>query len=296
MTLDDAGANTLASGAGLADPQAVWFVTGCSAGLGQAIASHVLGLGGRVVATARDTAAIAWAARHGERALALPLDVTRPAQIDAAVRAAIAHHGRIDVLVNNAGYGYQSSVEEADEHEVRQQFDANVFGLFAVTRAVLPGLRSRRYGHVFNVTSVAGLVGMPGSAYYAASKHAVEGFTDALAAEVGPLGIGVTAVEPGPFRTDWAGRSLHQTPCRIADYAGTVGARLQRTQQGDGRQAGDPQRAAAALVAVALRPDAPRHLVLGKAGHRVVVDTLRRRLAEVEQGAARAAAADFDAA
>ena len=197
------------------------------------------------------------------------------------------------MLVNNAGYGYQSSVEEGEEREIRAQFDANVFGLFALTRAVLPGMRIRRSGHVLNVTSVAGLVGFSGSGYYAASKHAVEGWSDALVAEVGPLGIRVTCIEPGPFRTDWAGRSLRQTPSRIPDYVETAGARLTATSQKSGTQTGDPARAGEAMIAVTQNPNPPRHLVLGAWGHDAVVARLKERLAEIEASRETAVGTDF---
>ena len=230
-----------------ADP--VWFITGCSTGFGRSLAEAVLARGWRAVVTARDAARVAdLVAGSGERGLALSLDVTDAAQVAAAVDAARQRFGRIDVLVNNAGYGYQSTVEEGDDAEIRAQFEANVFGLFALTRAVLPAMRAQRSGHVINITSVAGLVGFPGSGYYAASKHAVEGFTDALAAEGAPIGISATCVEPGPFRTDWAGRSLKQTPVRIDAYADTAGARLDQTKGYSGTQPGDPARAAAAMV------------------------------------------------
>ena len=162
----------------------VWFITGCSTGFGRALAERVLARGWRAVVTARDEERVADLA--SDRALAVSLDVTDQAQIDAAVAAALERFGRIDVLVNNAGYGYQASIEEGDDAEIRAQFDANVFGLFALTRAILPTMRAQAAGHVINVTSVAGLVGFPGSGYYAASKHAVEGFTDSLAAEGAP--------------------------------------------------------------------------------------------------------------
>ena len=179
------------------------------------------------------------------------------------------------MLVNNAGYGYQSTVEEGEEREIRAQFDANVFGLFAITRAVLPGMRAQRSGHIINITSVAGLIGFPGSGYYAALKHAVEGWSDSLRAEVAPLGIGVTCVEPGPFRTDWAGRSLQQTPNRIADYADTAGKRLDGTKEISGTQAGDPVRAGEAMIALTETPTPPRHLVLGAFGFEAVTAQLR---------------------
>jgi NAD(P)-dependent dehydrogenase (short-subunit alcohol dehydrogenase family) len=197
------------------------------------------------------------------------------------------------VLVNNAGYGYQATAEEGEEDEIRMQFDANVFGLFAMTRAVLPGMRERRRGHIINITSVAGLVGFPGSGYYAASKHAVEGWSDALAAEGKPLGIKVTCVEPGPFRTDWAGRSLKQTPNRIADYADTAGARLKGTAAGSGKQAGDPQRAGEVMIGITEIENPPRHLVLGAFGVDAVATKLKATLAEVEQWRETSLSADF---
>ena len=205
----------------------VWFITGCSTGFGQELARLVLARGCNAVVTARDPARLAELVRGNEAcALALGLDVTAPAEVAAAVAAAQSRFGRIDVLVNNAGYGYQATVEEGEEAQIRAVFDANVFGLFAMTRAVLPGMRAKRSGHVINIASVGGLVELAGSGYCAASKHAVEGWSDALAAEVGPLGIKVTCVEPGPFRTDFAERSLRQTQTRIADYAATAGVRL----------------------------------------------------------------------
>lgn len=274
----------------------IWFITGCSTGFGRELALAVLARGWRCVATARNKASLDdLAPEAGDRVLRVALDVTDQAQIDAAVAAAHAQFGAIDVLVNNAGYGYQSTIEEGDEREIRAQFDANVFGLFAVTRAVLPGMRARRKGHVISITSVAGLVGFPGSGYYAASKHAVEGFADALQAEVGPLGIKVTCVEPGPFRTDWAGRSLVQTRSHIADYAQTAAARMQRTAEGSGKQAGDPARAAQAMIRVTEVEKPPRHLVLGAFGVGAVSEHLRAVLGDIEAWRDVSVGADFPA-
>jgi len=278
----------------MSDDTPVWLVSGCSTGFGRELARLVLEQGGRAVVTARgrdrvdDLAAIA-----PDRALALDLDVTDQSQIDAAVKAATERFGRIDVLVNNAGYGYQSSVEEGEDARIRAQFDTNVFGLFALTRAVLPVMRAHRSGHVITITSVGGLIGLPASGYYAASKHALEGWSDALKAEVGPLGIQVTCVEPGPFRTDWAGRSLEQTPSAIPDYADTAAARMAMTSGYSGAQPGDPVRAAQIMIDVALKPDAPRHLVLGKFGYDAVTQRYRERLAEIESLHDVALAADF---
>ena len=272
----------------------VWFITGCSTGFGHELAKLVLARGWRAVVTARDASRVAdLVLGVEERALALALDVNDSAQISAAVAATHAKFGRIDVLVNNAGYGYMSSVEEGDEAQVRAQFDANVFGLFAMTRAVLPGMREQRSGHVINITSVAGHVGFPGSGYYAASKHAVEGWSDSLAAEGKPLGIKVTCVAPGPSRTDWAGRSMTQTPNRIADYADTVGARLKNTSANSGHQAGDPVRIAEAMIAITQHAQPPRSFVLGAFGVDAVTGHLARKLAEIEAWREVGVATDF---
>ena len=261
-----------------------WLITGCSTGLGRALAERVLQAGGRVVATARDPAHLQGLAQEAQADSFLPvtLDVTRSDQIKDVVGHAVSRFGGVEVLVNNAGYGYQSSVEEGEDEAIRAQFEANVFGLFALTRAVLPVMRERKDGHVINITSVAGFIGFAGSGYYAASKHAVEGWSDALAAEGKPLGIRVTCVEPGPFRTDWAGRSLKQTPSRIADYVETAGARLKATSGYSGKQAGDPVRAADAMIRLAGMDGPPRHLVLGRMGFDSVTAKLRERLASIE--------------
>lgn len=271
----------------------VWFITGCSTGFGRDLARLVLDRGWHAAVTARGRDRVADLVEGHANALALELDVTDPAQIDEGVSAAQAKFGRIDVLVNNAGYGYQATAEEGDEAEIRAQFDTNVFGLFALTRAVLPVMRAQRSGNIVNFTSVAGLVGFPGSGYYAASKHAIEGWSDALLAEVSPLGIGVTCVEPGPFRTDWAGRSLRQTPSIIADYADTAKARMEGTKAYSGTQAGDPIRAGEAIIAAVQQDTPPRHLVLGRFGYDAVTAKLRERLATIEAARDVSIGADF---
>jgi NAD(P)-dependent dehydrogenase (short-subunit alcohol dehydrogenase family) len=274
--------------------QPVWFITGCSTGFGRELAKLVIARGWRAVVTARDSAKVADLAEGAaDRVLALALDVTDSSQISRVVSETSKQFGRIDVLVNNAGYGYQSSIEEGEEDKIRAQFDANVFGLFALTRAVLPLMRAQRAGHVLNVTSVAGFVGFPASGYYAATKHAVEGFSDALSAEAGPLGIQVTCIEPGPFRTDWAGRSLIQTPSRIPDYAETAGARLKATAEKSGTQAGDPIRASEAMIRVTELENPPRHLVLGAWGYEAVTSRLKQRLAEIEAWRETSLGADY---
>ena len=275
-----------------ADP--VWFITGCSTGFGQELARLVLARGWRAVVTARSVDRLDdLVGPAGERALAVALDVTDAGQVTAAVETARARFGRIDVLVNNAGYGYQSSVEEGEEAEIRAQFDTNVFGLFALTRAVLPAMRAQGGGAILNITSVGGITGFASSGYYSATKHAVEGWSSSLAAEVEPLGISVTCVEPGPFRTDWAGRSLRQTPSRIDGYAETAAARMATTSGYSGRQPGDPVRAGEAMIEAVTRDTPPRHLVLGKFAYETATDIFRQRLAEVEADRELALSADF---
>ncbi len=261
----------------------VWFITGCSTGFGRELAKLVLDRGWRAVVTARDKERVSDLAEGREdRALALSLDVIDDDDIDAGVAATLKQFGRIDVLVNNAGYGYLASIEEGVAEEIRAQFEANVFGLFAMTRAVLPVMREQGRGHIINIASVAGFCGFPGSGYYAASKHAVEGFSDSLSKEMAPLGVKVTCVEPGPFRTDWAGRSMTQTKSTIPAYAETVAARMANTSKISGTQAGDPIRAGEAMIALVAEANPPLHLVLGEWGHDAVVKKLRDTLAEVE--------------
>lgn len=260
----------------------VWFISGCSTGFGRELAQQAIARGFKTVVTARDAAKIEDLVSGHDNALALALDVTDQTSIEQAVSAAIEKFGSVDVLVNNAGYGYQSSVEEGEEKEIRAQFDANVFGLFALTRAVLPAMRKARSGHIINITSVAGFIGFASSGYYSASKHAVEGWSDSLALETAPLGIHVTCVEPGPFRTDWAGRSLHQTPSKLPEYADTAAARMKSTAEYSGTQAGDPARAAKAMIAITEHANPPRHLVMGAWGYDAVTNKLKERLAQIE--------------
>jgi NAD(P)-dependent dehydrogenase (short-subunit alcohol dehydrogenase family) len=274
----------------------VWFITGCSSGFGRALAALALERGWRAAVTARDPRRVEeLVAGHDARGLALALDVTDRAQITAAVQAAEAHFGTIDVLVNNAGYGYQVAFEEGDDAAIHALFETNVFGLAAVIRAVLPGMRARRRGHIVNISSVGGFVGFAGSGYYAATKHAVEGLSDALAKEVGPLGIQVLCVEPGPFRTDFAGRSLRQTPSRLGDYEATVNARLRALVGRSGAQPGDPVRAARAIIAAVEAARPPRHLVLGAVGFENVRKSLTEKLEEIDAWKQTSLAADYPA-
>lgn len=243
----------------------VWFITGCSTCFGRELAALLLGQGARVVATARDVAKIGdLVDGHADTALTLPLDVTDASAISRAVMQAEARFGRIDVLVNNAGYGYLAAIEEGEDAAVRAMFDANVFGLVDVTKAVLPGMRARRRGHIINLSSIGGLVSFAATGYYHATKFAVEGLSGSLAIELAPLNIKVTVVEPGPFRTDFAGRSIGQSNIEIADYAETAGIRRKQTFARSGNQQGDPKRAAQAIIDVVASPDPPLHLLLGR--------------------------------
>ncbi|MEW9518437.1 oxidoreductase [Streptomyces tubercidicus] len=253
----------------------VWFITGCSSGLGRALARAVLERGWRAVVTARDPGKVAdVVSGHEERAIALTLDVTDSEQIARAVDQAQAAFGRIDVLVNNAGYGYLAAVEEGEDDEVRALFDTNVFGLVHTTRAVLPGMRARRAGHIVNMSSLGGLVGFGATGYYHATKFAVEGLSESLAAEVAPLGINVTIVEPAAFRTNWSGPSMRQSATTIDDYASTAGARRAGTLATYGHQPGDPTRAAQAVIDAVTAQKPPMRLLLGKAAYDIATAKL----------------------
>jgi NAD(P)-dependent dehydrogenase (short-subunit alcohol dehydrogenase family) len=258
------------------DMTPVWFITGCSTGLGRALATAVLDRGWQAVVTARDVDKIA--DLSSDRALVLPLDVTREDQVKAAVRAAEDRFGRVDVLVNNAGYGYLAAIEEGEDAEVRALFDTNVHGLVSVTKAVLPGMRARRSGHIVNLSSLGGLAAFGATGYYHATKFAVEGLSESLAAEVAPLGIGVTIVEPAAFRTNWSGPSMRQSATTIDDYAQTSGARRTSTLATYGNQPGDPARAAEAVITAVTSAEPPPRLLLGAAAYQIAtarLDTLR---------------------
>jgi NADP-dependent 3-hydroxy acid dehydrogenase YdfG len=245
-------------------PSRVWFITGCSTGFGRLLAEEVLKSGGKVVATARKPEQIAdLEQKYPQRAKALALDVTDQAQVDSAVTASIQHFGHVDVLVNNAGYGVAGAIEEASEAEFRPMFETNVFGLLKVTRAFLPHLRERRSGHILNLSSIGGLVASPGMGYYNSTKFAVEGISEALAAELAPLGIHVTIIEPGPFRTDFLGRSGQLAELRIADYDATAANMRKYFAEQDGKQPGDPVRAVQAMIEVVESPNPPLRLLLG---------------------------------
>lgn len=241
-----------------------WLITGCSTGLGRALAEVVIGAGHNAVVTARDAAKVADLADIApDRVLPVALDVTKPDQIGSATEQAQERFGGIDVLVNNAGYGYRAAIEEGDDAEVRTLFETHFFGAVAMIKAVLPGMRARRSGAIVNISSIGAQLTPVGSGYYAAAKAALEGMSGALRGELAPLGISVTVVEPGAFRTDFAGRSLVQSAIVIDDYAGTAGQRRKENDTMDGTQAGDPAKAGAAIVTAVESSEPPAFLLLG---------------------------------
>jgi NAD(P)-dependent dehydrogenase (short-subunit alcohol dehydrogenase family) len=270
----------------------VWFITGCSTGFGRELAKHLLENDYRVVVTARNADKVQDLVEiNAENALAINLDVTDKAQVAHAVAKAVEYFGKIDVLVNNAGFGYFGAIEESDDAEVRAMFEANFWGLAEMTRAVLPKMREQKSGTIVNISSIGGIVGFPGVGYYNATKFAVNGFSDALQKEVAPLGIKVITVEPSGFRTDWAGRSANEAVNNIADYAETAGANQATIRGYSGNQPGDPVRAAKAIVQAVESENPPLNLLLGRAalrGARLKLENLKKDFdawAEVSEGA-----------
>jgi NAD(P)-dependent dehydrogenase (short-subunit alcohol dehydrogenase family) len=272
----------------------VWLVTGASRGIGARITEAALAHGDAVVATARDTASLQQRFGAHDDLLAVALDVTDEAQAASAVAQALARFGRIDVLVNNAGYGLLGAVEEATADEVRRLYETNVFGLLNVTRAVLPAMRARRQGHVLNISSLGGYQSSAGFGVYCSTKFAVEGLTEALHAELAPLGIHATVVEPGYFRTDFLdGVSLSVSPHILDDYAASAGQVRAAAVRINHNQPGDPQRLAQALLQLVEAPKPPLRLPLGTD----TLQTLRNKHAfvqqETEAWAALSASTDF---
>jgi NAD(P)-dependent dehydrogenase (short-subunit alcohol dehydrogenase family) len=256
------------------------LITGVSSGFGQALARQALADGHRVVGTVRSAqAAESFAALCHERAHARLLDVTQFDAIDDVVADIEANVGPIDILVNNAGYGHEGILEESPLSDLRRQFDVNVFGPVAMMKAVLPFMRARRRGHILNITSMGGYITMPGIAYYCGSKFALEGISDTLAKEVQPFGIAVTAIAPGSFRTDWAGRSMRRTPRSIADYDALFDPVRKAREEKSGKQLGDPAKAARAILAIIEAEAPPAHLLLGSDALQLV----RSRLAELRR-------------
>ncbi|PSR57944.1 MULTISPECIES: oxidoreductase [Nocardia] len=261
----------------------VWFITGTSSGFGRAIAEAVLADGGSVVATARKTESLAELRdRAPERVLVAQLDVTDPASITAAVEEARVRFGRIDVLVNNAGYGLRGALEECDDEQLRALMETNVWGLISVTKAVLPLMRAQRSGHIVQLSSVGGVRARLGGTPYALSKFAVEGLSEGLSYEVAPFGIKVTIVEPGPFRTDFAGRSI-QWAESMPEYAPVFAEERERFQAQDGAQPGDPARAAAAVLRAVAMDEPPLRLPLGPEAFAGIRATLTQRLADLDE-------------
>ena len=242
----------------------VWLVTGASTGFGRELVEYLLASGARVIATARKVEGLKQLeARYPDRALVRSMDVTDQQQVEAAVSAAVKRFERVDVLVNNAGYGMVGAVEESAEEEFRPMFEANVFGLIRVTQAILPQMRKQGSGHIVNLSSIGGLVATPGFGLYNATKFAVEGLSEALAQEVKPLGITVTIVEPGPFRTKFLGKAGGEAKAKISDYDKTAGKMRSYYTEQDGKQPGDPQKAVEAIVKAAEAEHPPLHLLLG---------------------------------
>lgn len=257
------------------DQPRVWFVTGASSGFGKALCELALDRGDAVVATARDTEKLPpWTTTHPEQVAMLPLDVSDAAQARQAVADATARFGRLDVAVNNAGYGLVGAVEEADDAELREQLEVNLLGVINVTRALLPVMRQQRHGHIVQMSSLNGAQGLPGGGYYAASKFAVEGLSESLADEVAHLGIRVTIVEPGPHRTRFTNRDTMRWSTPIADYDAPVGATRAALTELDGNQPGDPVRAARAIAEIVDAETPPLRLPLG----RMAVDAIRAGL------------------
>jgi NAD(P)-dependent dehydrogenase (short-subunit alcohol dehydrogenase family) len=259
-----------------------WLITGCSTGLGRALAEAVIGAGHNAVVTARDVGKVAdLAEATPKRVLPVALDVTEPEQVASAVRRAEERFGGVDVLVNNAGYGYRAAVEEGDDAGVRDLFEAHFFGSVAMIKAVLPGMRARRSGAIVNISSIGATVTPVGSGYYAAAKAAIEGMSGALRGELAPLGISVTVVEPGAFRTDFAGRSLVQSPAVIDDYAATAGQRRKENDTMHGNQAGDPAKAATAIITAVESGEPPAFLLLGPDALAIYRHVAERRAGEI---------------
>jgi NAD(P)-dependent dehydrogenase (short-subunit alcohol dehydrogenase family) len=272
-----------------------WFITGCSTGLGHAFGEAALGRGHNVVVTARDVAKVQdLADAYPDTALALSLDVTDDYQVTEAVRAAEARFGGIDVLVNNAGYGYRAAVEEGEEDAVRQLFDTHVYGTVRTIKAVLPGMRARRAGTIVNLSSIGARICPEGSGYYSAVKAAIEALTLSLRKEVAPLGITAMVVEPGAFRTDFAGRSLTQTDAPIADYAATAGRRRKEHDTVHGTQPGDPAKAATVLIDTVESGKAPYMLLLGNDASDAFRSALAALRDEVDTWDAVSRSTDFD--
>ena len=272
----------------------VWFITGASSGFGRALAFAALERGDRVASTARDVERLDPRLREGDRVLGLSLEVADPDACHQAVEATFSAFGRIDVLVNNAGHGMLGAVEELSSAEAQLVFDSNVFGLLNVTRAVLPSMRKARSGYIVNVGSVGGIVSRAGSGLYCASKFAVGAISEALREELEPLGIGVTVFEPGPFRTEFAGRSMHTAANVIDDYLPTAGAGRETLIKNHGKQIGSPEKAARLIIEAIDSPEPPLHLVVGAPAIGRAEKKIKDLQAEIDRWRDRSVATAFD--
>jgi NAD(P)-dependent dehydrogenase (short-subunit alcohol dehydrogenase family) len=264
-------------------PSKTLFITGVSSGFGLALSREALSAGHRVIGSVRsDEARRAFEALHDEHAHAILLDVTDIDAIPDAVADAESRFGPVDILVNNAGYGHEGIFEESPLDEMRRQFEVNVFGAVAITRAFVPRFRGRRRGHIVNITSMGGFITMPGIAYYCGSKFALEGISEVLSKELRPFGVHVTAIAPGSFRTDWAGRSMQRSPRSISDYDATFDPIRQARQEKSGKQLGDPAKAARAILTLVSLPEPPAHLLLGSDALSLVRDKLTAMAADID--------------
>jgi NAD(P)-dependent dehydrogenase (short-subunit alcohol dehydrogenase family) len=271
----------------------VWFITGSSRGLGRSLAEAVLAHGDRLVATARNPEQLNdLVSTYGEQMCAVALDVTNPEQVRTAITTAIDVFGRLDVVVNNAGYANVASIEETTEEDWRAQIETNLWGVINVTRAALPVLRKQRSGHVVQISSTGGRTGVAGLGPYQTAKWAVEGFSEVLSREVAPLGIKVTLIEPGGFRTDWGGSSMSQTE-PSADYQSALGFTLEYHKRA-GREPGDPAKAAQAIIAIVNEDQPPLRLLLGRDAVQLARQIDQAKLAETDRWEALSSSTDFD--
>lgn len=274
----------------------VWLITGSSRGFGRSLAEAVLASGDRLVATARKPEQLAdLVEQYGDQVRTFALDVTDPGQAQAAVDYAMESFGRLDVLVNNAGYGNISSIEETTLEDFRAQIETNLWGIIHVTKAALPALREQGFGHIVQFSSIGGRIGSPGLAAYQSAKWAVEGFSEVLAKEVAPLGLKVTIVEPGAFRTDWAGSSMKHVEPR-EEYRSTVGQLIEHARTRTGKENGDPAKAARAILAIADEVNPPLRLLLGSDAVAIAVANDRAKLAETARWAPLSRSSDYDGA
>jgi NADP-dependent 3-hydroxy acid dehydrogenase YdfG len=278
---------------GLTQNSKVWLITGCSTGFGREMAIQAIKAGYKVVATARKPETLTELKElNEENVLVLPLDVTDKKQVNEAVQKSIETFGRLDVLINNAGIGYFSSVEESLEEETRKMFEINFWGLMNMTNAVLPVMRSQKSGHILNFSSIGGLASFPSLGYYHATKYAVEGISESLAQELAPFNVKVSLIEPSSFRTDWAGRSSSKTESKI--YEDTVGRMIQGAEAGNGNEPGNPVKAAEAVITLVESSNPPLRLLLGKAAYHVATHKFTNLLDTIEEWKETTVTADYE--